>query len=139
MLYERTALSKKPDKLIRHELAALREEDKLTPDLERQERIMVDGDDQHRFHCIRCASLITTSEPEGAAPNPSNAATAQFQRNPQGGSSFSQRLLCSLLTERWPICSSFAPRLREKSLPANVHLFKGHYTSLGELFGARWF
>ena len=33
MLYERTALSKKPDKLIREELAALREEDKLTPDL----------------------------------------------------------------------------------------------------------
>ncbi len=33
MLYERTALSKKPDKLIRKELAALREEDKLTPDL----------------------------------------------------------------------------------------------------------
>jgi predicted nuclease of restriction endonuclease-like (RecB) superfamily len=33
MLYERTALSKKPDKLIRQELAALREQDKLTPDL----------------------------------------------------------------------------------------------------------
>jgi len=33
MLYERTALSKKPDKLIRQELAALREEDRLTPDL----------------------------------------------------------------------------------------------------------
>ena len=33
MLYERTALSKKPDKLIKLELAALREEDKLTPDL----------------------------------------------------------------------------------------------------------
>ncbi|MEI6358604.1 MAG: PDDEXK nuclease domain-containing protein, partial [Verrucomicrobiota bacterium] len=33
MLYERTALSKKPDKLIRQELEALREEDKLTPDL----------------------------------------------------------------------------------------------------------
>jgi hypothetical protein len=33
MLYERTALSKKPDKLIKQELAALREEDKLTPDL----------------------------------------------------------------------------------------------------------
>ena len=33
MLYERTAISKKPDKLIRQELAALREEDKLTPDL----------------------------------------------------------------------------------------------------------
>jgi predicted nuclease of restriction endonuclease-like (RecB) superfamily len=33
MLYERTALSKKPDKLIRRELKALRDEDKLTPDL----------------------------------------------------------------------------------------------------------
>ena len=33
MLYERTALSKKPDMLIRQELAALREEDRLTPDL----------------------------------------------------------------------------------------------------------
>ncbi|MBN8418664.1 MAG: DUF1016 family protein [Verrucomicrobia bacterium] len=33
MLYERTAISKKPDKLIRQELAALRSEDKLTPDL----------------------------------------------------------------------------------------------------------
>ena len=33
MLYERTALSKKPDKLIRRELEALREEDKFTPDL----------------------------------------------------------------------------------------------------------
>ena len=33
MLFERTALSRRPDKLIRQELAALREEDKLTPDL----------------------------------------------------------------------------------------------------------
>lgn len=33
MLYERTALSRKPEKLIRQELAALREEDRLTPDL----------------------------------------------------------------------------------------------------------
>lgn len=33
MLFERTALSKKPDKLIRQELKALREEDKITPDL----------------------------------------------------------------------------------------------------------
>jgi predicted nuclease of restriction endonuclease-like (RecB) superfamily len=33
MLYERTALSRKPDELIRQELAALREEDTLTPDL----------------------------------------------------------------------------------------------------------
>jgi predicted nuclease of restriction endonuclease-like (RecB) superfamily len=33
MLFERTALSKKPDKLIRYELNKLRTEDKLTPDL----------------------------------------------------------------------------------------------------------
>ena len=33
MLFERTALSRKPKKLIRHELNTLRTEDKLTPDL----------------------------------------------------------------------------------------------------------
>ena len=33
MLYERTALSRKPEELIRHELDVLRAEDKLTPDL----------------------------------------------------------------------------------------------------------
>lgn len=33
MLYQRTALSRKPDELIRMELAALRAEDRLTPDL----------------------------------------------------------------------------------------------------------
>ena len=33
MLFERTALSKKPDKLIAQELKARREDDKLTPDL----------------------------------------------------------------------------------------------------------
>ncbi len=33
MLYERTALSRKPEKLIPQELAALRETDKLTPDM----------------------------------------------------------------------------------------------------------
>jgi len=33
MLYERTALSKKPDELIASDLAALRDEDRLTPDL----------------------------------------------------------------------------------------------------------
>jgi hypothetical protein len=33
MLYERTAISKKPAKLIQKELAALRADDKLTPDL----------------------------------------------------------------------------------------------------------
>ena len=33
MLYERTAISKKPEELVKQEIAALREEDKLTPDL----------------------------------------------------------------------------------------------------------
>jgi len=33
MLYERTAISKKPEKLVKKDLAALREEDRLTPDL----------------------------------------------------------------------------------------------------------
>jgi predicted nuclease of restriction endonuclease-like (RecB) superfamily len=33
MLYERTAISKKPEELVKKELAALREEDRLTPDL----------------------------------------------------------------------------------------------------------
>ena len=33
MLYERTAISKKPEKLIEKDPAALREEDRLTPDL----------------------------------------------------------------------------------------------------------
>ncbi len=33
MLYERTAISKKPEELVKKELSALREEDRLTPDL----------------------------------------------------------------------------------------------------------
>ena len=33
MLFERTAISKRPEKLVKIELANLREEDKLTPDL----------------------------------------------------------------------------------------------------------
>jgi len=33
MLFERTAISKKPDQLIKQEIKGLREEDKLTPDL----------------------------------------------------------------------------------------------------------
>lgn len=42
MLYERTALSKKPDQLIREELAALRTDDKLTPDLVFQDPYLLD-------------------------------------------------------------------------------------------------
>ena len=33
MLYERTAISKKPEELIEKDLVALREEDRLTPDI----------------------------------------------------------------------------------------------------------
>ena len=33
LLFERTAVAKKPEKLIEQDLAALRDEDRLTPDL----------------------------------------------------------------------------------------------------------
>ena len=33
MLYERTAISKKPEELVKKELSALRDEDRITPDL----------------------------------------------------------------------------------------------------------
>lgn len=42
MLYERTAISKKPDQLIRQELDALRVDDKLTPDLVFQDPYVLD-------------------------------------------------------------------------------------------------
>lgn len=42
MLYDRTALSKKPDQLIREELAVLRTDDKLTPDLVFQDPYLLD-------------------------------------------------------------------------------------------------
>ena len=42
MLYERTALSKKPEKLIRQELAALREKGEVTPALVFQDPYMLD-------------------------------------------------------------------------------------------------
>jgi predicted nuclease of restriction endonuclease-like (RecB) superfamily len=42
MLYERTALSKKPDRLIRQELAALRDKGDLTPALVLQDPYMLD-------------------------------------------------------------------------------------------------
>jgi predicted nuclease of restriction endonuclease-like (RecB) superfamily len=42
MLFERTALSKKPDRLIRKELAELREQDKLTTDLVFQDPYLLD-------------------------------------------------------------------------------------------------
>ncbi|MBI3074432.1 MAG: YhcG family protein [Deltaproteobacteria bacterium] len=42
MLYERTALSKKPDKLIRKELANLRTKDEVAPDLVFQDPYLLD-------------------------------------------------------------------------------------------------
>jgi predicted nuclease of restriction endonuclease-like (RecB) superfamily len=33
LLYERTAVSKKPNELIAHDIVALRDEDPMTPDL----------------------------------------------------------------------------------------------------------
>ena len=42
MLFERTALSRKPDKLIAQEINTLREEDKLTPDLVFRDPYLID-------------------------------------------------------------------------------------------------
>ena len=42
MLFERTAISKKPDEIIKTELAELRDEDKLTPDLIFQDTYFLD-------------------------------------------------------------------------------------------------
>ncbi len=42
LLYERTALAKKPEKVIRHEIDALRKEDRLTPDLVFKDRYFLD-------------------------------------------------------------------------------------------------
>jgi hypothetical protein len=53
----------------------------------------------------------------------SNKAPAQMRRNPPGGSSFRPSLRCSLLTDRWRVCSFIAPRLGRKSHAANVCVF----------------
>jgi predicted nuclease of restriction endonuclease-like (RecB) superfamily len=42
MLYERTALSKKPEELAKSELAALRKEDRMTPDLVFRDHYLLD-------------------------------------------------------------------------------------------------
>jgi predicted nuclease of restriction endonuclease-like (RecB) superfamily len=42
MMYERTAISKKPDELVRQELAALRDEDRMTPDLTFRDPYLLD-------------------------------------------------------------------------------------------------
>ncbi|MBE0541396.1 MAG: hypothetical protein IH623_08420 [Verrucomicrobia bacterium] len=49
----------------------------------------------------------------------SNKATGQIGRNPEGGRAFRLRPRCLLLTDRWRVCSSRAPRLNRKSLAAN--------------------
>jgi len=42
LLYERTALSKKPEELAKSELAALRKEDRMTPDLVFRDHYLLD-------------------------------------------------------------------------------------------------
>lgn len=42
MLYERTAISKKPDELIRQELDTLRDEDRMSPDLTFRDPYLLD-------------------------------------------------------------------------------------------------
>lgn len=58
LLYERTALSKKPEELIRQELAALTEADRLTPDLVFR--------DPYLFHFLGLADTFSERELEDA-------------------------------------------------------------------------
>ncbi len=51
MLFERTALSKKPDQLIRQELDALREEDQLTPNHPPNHRVGGAARSEHSQAC----------------------------------------------------------------------------------------
>jgi DUF1016 N-terminal domain len=53
LLFERTALSKKPDALIKQELRALREEDRLTPDLIFRDPYLLD------VRCVNDAVSLT--------------------------------------------------------------------------------
>jgi DUF1016 N-terminal domain len=50
LLFERTAVSKKPEELIAHDLATLRDEDRMTPDLMRQARGSVKCDSGSNRH-----------------------------------------------------------------------------------------
>ena len=59
-----------------------------------------------------------------------NKAPGQIRRNPLGGGSFWRRRRCSLLTDRWRVCSSLAPCLRQKLLAANVPVLMKRTTKL---------
>ena len=49
MLYERTAISRKPEELARQELEALSDEDRMTPDLVFQDPYLLDFLELERF------------------------------------------------------------------------------------------
>src|SRR6267154_4299507 len=82
---------------------------------------------EHKYDGVCCAQFglwrgARRAHPPAAATD-ENEATGQIRRNPKGGRSFWRRLRCSLLTDRWRVCSSLTPRLRQKSLSANVIVF----------------
>src|SRR6267154_3164505 len=82
---------------------------------------------EHKYDGVCCAQFglwrgARRAHPPAAATD-ENEATGQIRRNPKGGRSFWRRLRCSLLTDRWRVCSSLTPRLRQKSLSANAIVF----------------
>jgi len=64
LLFERTAIAKKPDELIRHELAALRAEDRLTPDLVFRDPYVLDFLRLHDTHHEQDVELAILRELE---------------------------------------------------------------------------
>jgi hypothetical protein len=58
MLFERTALSRKPEQLAREELARLRDEDRLTPDLVFRDPYVLDVRHDNRVNIADAVSRI---------------------------------------------------------------------------------
>lgn len=79
MLYEHTAISKKPEELAKKELAELREEDRMSPDLVFRNSYILDFS-QHKGHFQRKGSGI--SHPAGVGVVPSGTWCRLHVRRP---------------------------------------------------------
>src|SRR5438309_9142315 len=79
---------------------------------------------EHNYGDVRCAEFglwpgaRREHIPQWICDRRATPPQAKFGATPSGGSSFSARLRCSLLTDPRRVCSSLAPGLAEKSLAA---------------------
>ncbi|HUY33310.1 MAG TPA: DUF1016 N-terminal domain-containing protein [Pirellulales bacterium] len=80
MLFERTALSKKPAELARRELAALREHDKLTPDLVFRDPYFLDFLGLKDTYRLAPARVAEEETPRGHFGRPRSVGTAARKR-----------------------------------------------------------